>query len=120
MLSLARSRVLVAINRHCRSLRYDKNNIIVVIASCDTTLSIDHCILMMLLALQCISLRALRAFAIIARSLAMRYKNLVGCCVARSRAPLMQSTIVVIASCNMTYQGTLVAVILAINSVRNV
>jgi hypothetical protein len=70
----------------------------------------------MLSYLQCISSWALCAFAIIASSPAMQQKYIVGCCVALSRASLSQSTIVVIASCNVTYQGTLVAVILAINS----
>ncbi len=67
----------------------------------------------MLSALQCISLRALCAFAIIACSLAMRYKNLVGCCVEQSCVPLPQSTIIVVASCDTT--SMLIAVILVIN-----
>jgi hypothetical protein len=46
----------------------------------------------------------------------MRHKYFVGCCVARSRAPSSQSTVVVIASCDTTYQSTLVAVIHTINS----
>jgi hypothetical protein len=48
----------------------------------------------------------------------MQHKDLVGCCVAQSRVPLPQSTIIVIASCNVTYKGTLIAVILVINSIQ--
>ncbi len=43
-------------------------------------------------------------------------KYFVGCCVAWSCAPLLQSTVVVITSCNTTYQSMLVAVIHTINS----
>jgi hypothetical protein len=50
----------------------------------------------------------------------MQHKYLIGCCMAPSCAPSMQSTIFVIASWDMTYQDTLVAIILTINSVQNV
>jgi hypothetical protein len=112
-LSQAQSHTLVAINRHPCSLQYDKNNIIVVIASCNTTLNIDHPMSRMLSALQCISSQALCSFAIIPCSLAMRHKKLVGCCMAQCQVPLSQSTIIVVALCNTT--STLIAIILAIN-----
>jgi hypothetical protein len=41
-LLLVQSRALVAINHHCHSLQYSKNNIIDVIASCNTSLKNDH------------------------------------------------------------------------------
>ncbi len=111
-LLLVQSCLLVSINPHCCSLRYDKNNIIVVILSCNMTLRIDHCTSAMS-SLQCISLLALCVFAIIACSLAMQHKKLVGCCMARSPVPLPQSTIIIVALCNTT--STLVATILGIN-----
>jgi hypothetical protein len=103
LLSLVQSCLLVAINRCRHSLQCNKNNIIVIIASCNTALRNDHPISMMLLALQCISLQVLCAFAIFACSLAMLHKDLVGCCMAQSCIPLSQSTILVIASCNARY-----------------
>ncbi len=57
---------------------------------------------------------------IIAHSPAMQQKYIVGCCVAPSCNSLSQSTIIIIASCDVTYQGTLVAIILANNSIQNV
>jgi hypothetical protein len=56
----------------------------------------------MLLSLQYISLQALCAFVIIARSLAMGHKYLIACCMAQSHVPLLQSTIVVVAFFNTT------------------
>jgi hypothetical protein len=79
-----------------------EGNIVVVVASCDTTYDIDHSLNDVIL------LQLLRASS-------MQHEYLVICCMARSCIPLPQSTIIVITSWDTT--SLLVAVILAINSI---